>query len=349
MYLWKTVLLFLISSIDSVEPLHRLLHSQRQAMDITIDAIRWLLQDEIVSELRHIGPVNRSMLEKVEHHVKQSEDHPSCISRHVRLQFVFGAERSLELFVKEFEKISLPEYVLNETEKFYYLTSYVEKHVAVVLPFGLEGGTRDCGKEQQNSLHDPNGAATPGAVTDSESKQEATAVPEMENTLESNSGANEGLLAIYVEKQAETTQREDSNYSDPSIGSPVVTVSSQEDPVEDEEKTPSTKRPHLGQLGKQNPTQEEAESPAAVTPVKDSSFTSSAGSTPVGKLLMAAVDITSADSSDLAAEDDEGSAVSPLTPRQEEQIAGELAEEYLQFWLVMRIFDNEVAIFFHRR
>ena len=102
MYLWKTVLLFLISSIDSVEPLHRLLHSQRQAMDITIDAIRWLLQDEIVSELRHIGPVNRSMLEKVEHHVKQSEDHPSCISRHVRLQFVFGAERSLELFVKEF-------------------------------------------------------------------------------------------------------------------------------------------------------------------------------------------------------------------------------------------------------
>ena len=348
--LWKTVLLFLISRNDSVDPLHRLLHSQRHAMNITIDAIRWLLEDEIVSELRHIGPVNKLMLEKVEHHVKESEDHPSCISRHVRLQFVFGAEQSLELFVKEFEKISLPEYVLNETEKFYYLTSYVEKHVAVVSPFALEGGTSDSGKEQQNSLHDPNGAATPKAVTDSEGREETTAVPELENTLDSNSGINEGLLAVYVEKQSETTQREESNYSDTSIGSPAVTVSLQDDTVEDEEKTPPTKRPHLGQLGKQNPTEEEADSPAAVTPVKDSSFTSSAGSTPVGKLLMAAVNITSAgSSSDMAAEDDEGSAAGPLTPRQEEQSAGEVAEEYLQFWLVMRIFDNEVAIFFHRR
>ena len=318
-------------------------------MDITIDAIRWLLQDEIVSELRHTGPVNRSVLEKVEDHVKQSEDHPSCISRHVRLQFVFGAEQSLELFVKEFEKISLPEYVLNETEKFYYLTSYVEKHVAVVSPFALEGRRSDSGKEQLKSLDDPNGATTPKAVTDSEGMEEATAVPEMENTLESHSGANEGLLAIYVERDVETTQREESNYSDTSIGSPAVTVSLQEDPVEDEETTSPTKHPHLGEVGIQNPTQEEADSQAAATPVKDSSFTSSAGSTPVGNLLLAAVNITSANSSGMAAEDDEGSVASPLTPRQEEQSTGEGAEEYLQFWLVMRIFDNEVAIFFHRR
>ena len=317
-------------------------------MEITIDAIRWLLQDEIVSELRHTGPVNKSVLEKVEEHVKQSEDHPSCISRHVRLQFVFGAEQSLELFVKEFEKISFPEYVLNETEKFYYLTSYVEKHVAVVSPFALEGRASDSGKEQLKSLDDTNGATTPKAVTDSEEKEEAAPVPEMENTLESHSGANEGLLAIYVEKESET-QREESNYSDTSIGSPAVTVSLQEDTVKDEETTPPSKHRHIGEVGKQNPTQEDADSPVAVTPVKDSSFTSSAGSTPVGKLLMAAVDITSANFSGMAGEDDEGSAASPLTPRQEEQSAGEVAEEYLQFWLVMRIFDNEVAIFFHRR
>lgn len=110
-----------------MDPLHGLLHSQRHAMNITCDAIRWLLQDEIVSELRHIGPVTRPMLEKVENHVKQSEDHPSCISRHVRLQFVYGAEQSLELFVKEFERISLPEYLLNNVEKYYYLTRYSNK------------------------------------------------------------------------------------------------------------------------------------------------------------------------------------------------------------------------------
>ena len=66
------------------------------------------------------------MLEKVESHVKQSEDHPSCISRLVRLQFVYGAEQSLELFVKEFEKMNLPEYLLNNVEKYYYLTRYFD-------------------------------------------------------------------------------------------------------------------------------------------------------------------------------------------------------------------------------
>ena len=313
-------------------------------MNITIDAIRWLLQDEIVSELRHIGPVNRSMLEQVECHVTQSEDHPSCISRHVRLQFVFGAEQSLELFVKEFEKINLPEYVLNETEKYYYLTSYVEKHVAVVSPFALEGERSD-----SRETGDQNGATTPNAVTDSERKEETTVILEEENTPDSHSGATDGLLAIYVENHSESTQQEESDIADTSIGSPPVTVSLQEDTGQDGGTTPPTNHPHLGEVGKQHPTQEEADSPTAVTPVKDASFTSSADSTPVGKLLMAALDVTSAGSSDMAAEDDEGSTTSLLTPRQDEQSAGEAAEEYLQFWLVMRIFDNEVAIFFHRR
>ena len=112
-----------------MDPLHGLLHCQRQAMNITCDAIRWLLQDEIVSELRHIGPVTMEMLENVESHVdssvKQSEDHPSCISRNVRLQFVCGAEQSSELFIKEFERISFPEYLLNNVDKYYYLTRCV--------------------------------------------------------------------------------------------------------------------------------------------------------------------------------------------------------------------------------
>ena len=111
-----------ISRSESLDPLHGLVHAQRHAVNITCDAIRWLLHDEIVSELRHIGPVTTTMLEKVESHVKQSEDHPSCISRPVRLQFVYGAEQSLELFVKEFEKMNLPEYLLNNVEKYYYLT-----------------------------------------------------------------------------------------------------------------------------------------------------------------------------------------------------------------------------------
>lgn len=326
-----------------MDPLHGLRHSQRLAVNSTCEDIRWLLQDEIVSELRHIGPVSRSMLEKVEHHVKQPGDHPSCISRHVRLQFVYGAEQSLELFVKEFEKISLPEYVLNETEKYYYLTSFVEKQVAVVSPLAVEGETSASVKQEQKSVDDQNVASTPKGFADSSKREEESAtLSEVENTVEPHGAANDGLLAVYVEKPSAVTQEE-------GIEPPAVTASQEDAAADDGERTPPLKRPHLGQVGKQHPTQEEPGSPAAVTPVKDSSFASSAGSTPVGKLIMPAVDVTVADSGNTAAEEDEGSTPSPCTPRQEEQNACEIAEEYLQFWLVMRIFDNEVAIFFHRR
>ncbi|KAJ7386496.1 hypothetical protein OS493_008630 [Desmophyllum pertusum] len=338
-----------IDGIDSLDPLHDLLHSQRQALNITCDAIRWLLQDEIVSELRHIGPVNKSMLEKVEAHVKQSEDHSSCISRDVRLHFVFGAEQSMELFVKEFKKINLPEYVLNNTEKYYYLTSFVEKQVAVTLPLVLEGDTSDSVRQFEKSLEDQNDALTPKAVMDAGKGTEEIAIPlEVENTVDTHTTANEGLLAIYVEKQSTITQQEESNDLDSSIGPLAVTVSLQEDPKENEPSTPPSKHPHLGEVGKQHPTQEEPDSPAAATPVKYSSFASSAGSTPVGKLIIPAADVSTADSSNTAAEDDESGTPSPCTPRQEEH-SDEIAEKYLQFWLVMRIFDNEVDIFFHRR
>ena len=108
-----------------MDRLYGLLHSQQKSMNSTCDAIRWLLQDEIVSELRHIGSVTTKMLEKVERHVTQSESPSSCFSRNVRLQFVCGAEQSLKLFFKEFERITLPEYSLKNVEKYYYLTRYM--------------------------------------------------------------------------------------------------------------------------------------------------------------------------------------------------------------------------------
>lgn len=108
-----------------MDPLYGLLHSQQKSMNSTCDAIRWLLQDEIVSELRHIGPVTEKMLETVEKHVTQSKNPSSCFSRDVRLQFVCSAEQSLSLFFKEFERITLQEYSLKSVEKYYFLTRYI--------------------------------------------------------------------------------------------------------------------------------------------------------------------------------------------------------------------------------
>lgn len=159
--------------------------------------------------------------------------------------------------------------------------------------------------------------------------------------------SNDGLLAVFSDKQSATIREEESDVSDTSMGPPVVTVSVEEYPTEIQEGefTPTSKHPHLGDLGKQEPLQEEPD-----TPVKDTSFTSSASSTPVGKLIIPTADSSTAESSSAGMEDvdEETSTPGPCTPRQEEQ-SPRMADEYLQFWLVMRIFDNEVTIFFHGR
>uniref|UniRef100_A0A8C0J3M6 SZT2 subunit of KICSTOR complex n=1 Tax=Chelonoidis abingdonii TaxID=106734 RepID=A0A8C0J3M6_CHEAB len=70
----------------------------RQAVEATMNEIRWLLDDEMVSALRHSQAVSASILERVATHVYSSQGRPSCHSEVVPLQFVFGAEHSLEKF-----------------------------------------------------------------------------------------------------------------------------------------------------------------------------------------------------------------------------------------------------------
>lgn len=60
--------------------------------------IRWLLDDEIVSALRHSQVISTSILHRVATHIYNSKGRPSCHSEVVLLQFVFGPEHSLEKF-----------------------------------------------------------------------------------------------------------------------------------------------------------------------------------------------------------------------------------------------------------
>uniref|UniRef100_A0A8C0J3F0 SZT2 subunit of KICSTOR complex n=1 Tax=Chelonoidis abingdonii TaxID=106734 RepID=A0A8C0J3F0_CHEAB len=83
----------------------------RQAVEATMNEIRWLLDDEMVSALRHSQAVSASILERVATHVYSSQGRPSCHSEVVPLQFVFGAEHSLEKFREEFRRMTLPGYV----------------------------------------------------------------------------------------------------------------------------------------------------------------------------------------------------------------------------------------------
>ena len=60
--------------------------------------IRWLLEDEIVSALRHSRVISSATLQKVAEHVLRSSGRPHCHCEDVPLQFVFGPEQSLEKF-----------------------------------------------------------------------------------------------------------------------------------------------------------------------------------------------------------------------------------------------------------
>ncbi|XP_072246292.1 KICSTOR complex protein SZT2 isoform X3 [Leuresthes tenuis] len=104
-------------SLSKLPPPHKL------AIVAIMDEIRWLLEDEIVSALRHSRFIGSATLQKVAEHVLRSSGRPHCHCEDVPLQFVFGPEQSLEKFKEEFRRMSFSGYVLNgEQDSFYYMS-----------------------------------------------------------------------------------------------------------------------------------------------------------------------------------------------------------------------------------
>ncbi|XP_034149809.1 KICSTOR complex protein SZT2 isoform X1 [Esox lucius] len=105
------------------DPLSMLPMPHKLAVLATMDEIRWLLEDEMVSSLRHSRVITSSTLQKVSDHVSRSSGRPGCCCQVVPLQFVFGPEQSLEKFKEEFRRMSFPGYLLNgEWDNFYYMS-----------------------------------------------------------------------------------------------------------------------------------------------------------------------------------------------------------------------------------
>ncbi|XP_070687668.1 KICSTOR complex protein SZT2 [Pempheris klunzingeri] len=112
-------------SADGVsgDPLAKLPLPHKLAILATMDEIRWLLEDEIVSALRHSRVIGSATLHKVAEHVLRSSGRPHCHCEDVPLQFVFGPEQSLEKFREEFRRMAFSGYVLNgEQDSFYYMS-----------------------------------------------------------------------------------------------------------------------------------------------------------------------------------------------------------------------------------
>ncbi|XP_056315330.1 LOW QUALITY PROTEIN: KICSTOR complex protein SZT2 [Danio aesculapii] len=107
----------------SGDPLSKLPVPHKMAVLATMDEIRWLLEDEMVSALRLSSVISSSTLQKVSDHVCRSSGRPQCHFELVPLQFVFGHEQSLEKFQEEFKRLSLAGYLLNaEQHNFHYVS-----------------------------------------------------------------------------------------------------------------------------------------------------------------------------------------------------------------------------------
>ncbi|XP_077463799.1 SZT2 subunit of KICSTOR complex isoform X2 [Stigmatopora argus] len=133
------------------EPLSKLPLPHKMAVLATVDEIRWLLEDEIVSALRRGRSVGLPALLTVAQHVVRSAGRPHCRGEDVPLQFVFRPEQSLGKFKEEFRRTALPGYVLNaERDGFFYVSlSRLHRRVARVADSVSESGNEreDLGAE----------------------------------------------------------------------------------------------------------------------------------------------------------------------------------------------------------
>ncbi|XP_017949036.2 KICSTOR complex protein SZT2 isoform X4 [Xenopus tropicalis] len=158
------------SNVDQrYSALSRLPVEHRQAIEATMNEIRWLLEDELVSALRHSGVISKSVLQKVVSHICESEGRQHCYRELVQLQFVFGPEHSLQKFKEEFRHLSISGYQLNEEEEDYYYVSLSRLHTHLV-----ENTTSRNATNQAETASDRKQWQDPEASTAVESMEEDT-------------------------------------------------------------------------------------------------------------------------------------------------------------------------------
>ncbi|KAM8805626.1 KICSTOR complex protein SZT2 [Eudromia elegans] len=151
----------------------------RQAIEATMNEIRWLLDDEIVSALRHSQVINTAILHRVATHIYNSKGRPSCHSEVVLLQFVFGPEHSLEKFKEEFRRMALPGYVLNAEGSDYHYISISRLHSRRAAPNTL--GTPSLQQPSGGDARTALGQA--GQEGSSEAEAESSELPHASSVL----------------------------------------------------------------------------------------------------------------------------------------------------------------------
>ncbi|MGH0160650.1 UNVERIFIED_CONTAM: hypothetical protein FKN15_046870 [Acipenser sinensis] len=206
--------------LTSGDPLSKLPDPHRQAVLATMDEIRWVLEDEIVSALRHSKIISTATLQKVADHVSRSPGRPQCHCEVVPLQFVFGLEQSLEKFKEEFRRMSLSGYLLNEEKDNFYYVSVSRLHsqrLATVKKLAESSTSESLG---------------PGEELDRTSQQ-ASHTAKCKEMCKAHQLANQnttGKIAVSLDSDPELARREENIVASAEEKKPASGVDSAKDP-----------------------------------------------------------------------------------------------------------------------
>ncbi|XP_076055800.1 KICSTOR complex protein SZT2-like isoform X3 [Oratosquilla oratoria] len=160
--------------IGGMDQLSHLPSYQHQSVITAVDDVKWLLRDEIASSLLQAYPLTEQILEMVAAHVESSSNAGNCIYEPIGLHFVCGAEKSMEQFVQEFNKMKLNGHHLEKENGFYYLVqdkSQGRRHCSsLVPPLGIKALypiirhpgdiSKDSGRDGEESKAPVNGAVS---------------------------------------------------------------------------------------------------------------------------------------------------------------------------------------------
>ncbi|XP_038572782.1 KICSTOR complex protein SZT2-like [Micropterus salmoides] len=316
----------------SGDPFSKLPVPHKLAILATMDEIRWLLEDEIVSALRHSRRISSAMLHKVAEHVVRSSGRPHCHCKDVPLQFVFGPEQSLEKFKEEFRRMSFSGYVLNgEQDSFYYLSLSRLHPQRIHAAKRLSESTADppqhsnpfsAGAQVKAMLERE--AGTQAAEADSESEDKTSISVSADASCDTTAEASEPIGALKPEAHDAVSQSSISMVGD--RGHPST---SQLQTERCPEPTSPPKTPSSVSLAES--MQSASHSCGKLRPSRVQSVVSSQGSLDSD---MQGYDGGSSDSECESPTLDEQECQSPLMP---------------DFWLIVKIHQDRVKVYSHSR
>ncbi|XP_027882529.1 KICSTOR complex protein SZT2 isoform X2 [Xiphophorus couchianus] len=305
----------------SGDPLSKFPLPHKLAILATLDEIRWLLQDEIVSALCHSRVINSATLLKVAEHVLRSSGRPHCHCEDVPLQFVFGPEQSLEKFREEFCRLSFSGYILNVVQDNFYYMSLSRNH-----PQRIQA-TKRLSETTTTSPQDNDRTRIEPLVLESE--------PESGNNKESE---DRKVFSLHTDAYGDTTTAEvgetvQANKLDSEDISSTARDRSQPSPPQSDSCNPESSSPPktVSSVSLSDSAQSASHSCSRLRPSRVQSVVSSQGSLDSD---MQGYDGGSSDSESEGPIPDDQEGQSPSMP---------------DFWLIVNIHQDRVTVYSHAR